>query len=63
MYLGYRAYGVAAASQVYFGKPADQLSLSEIAVIAGLPKHHRRSTRCTRWTVLSRVVMSCCRAC
>lgn len=38
IYLGYRAYGVGAASQVYFGKPADQLSLSEMAVIAGLPK-------------------------
>ncbi len=38
IYLGYRAYGVGAAAQVYFGKPADQLSLSEMAVIAGLPK-------------------------
>ncbi|MGL5699245.1 MAG: peptidoglycan glycosyltransferase/peptidoglycan DD-transpeptidase MrcA [Kluyvera sp.] len=38
IYLGYRAYGVGAAAQVYFGKPADQLTLSEIAVIAGLPK-------------------------
>ncbi|HBP95507.1 MAG TPA: carboxypeptidase/penicillin-binding protein 1A, partial [Pantoea agglomerans] len=27
-----------AASQVYFGKPVDQLSLSEMAMIAGLPK-------------------------
>ena len=38
IYLGYRAYGVGAASQVYFGKPVDQLSLSEMAMIAGLPK-------------------------
>ncbi|WP_105638126.1 peptidoglycan glycosyltransferase/peptidoglycan DD-transpeptidase MrcA [Cronobacter dublinensis] len=38
IYLGYRAYGVGAAAQVYFGKTVDQLSLSEIAVIAGLPK-------------------------
>lgn len=38
IYLGYRAYGVGAAAQVYFGKPVDQLTLSEIAVIAGLPK-------------------------
>ncbi len=36
--LGYRAYGVGAAAQVYFGKPVDQLSLSEMAMIAGLPK-------------------------
>lgn len=38
IYLGYRAYGVGAAAQVYFGKTLDQLSLSEMAVIAGLPK-------------------------
>jgi len=38
IYLGYRAYGVGAAAQVYFGKSIDQLSLSEMAVIAGLPK-------------------------
>jgi len=38
IYLGYRAYGVGAAAQVYFGKNADQLTLSEMAVIAGLPK-------------------------
>lgn len=38
IYLGYRAYGVGAAAQVYFGKPIDQLTLSEMAVIAGLPK-------------------------
>ncbi|BAN98905.1 penicillin-binding protein, 1A family [Plautia stali symbiont] len=38
IYLGYRAYGAGAAAQVYFGKPVDQLSLSEMAMIAGLPK-------------------------
>lgn len=38
IYLGYRAYGVGAAAQVYFGKSVDQLTLSEMAVIAGLPK-------------------------
>lgn len=38
IYLGYRAYGVGAAAQVYFGKSVDQLDLGEIAVIAGLPK-------------------------
>lgn len=38
IYLGYRAYGVGAAAQVYFGKNVDQLSLSEMAMIAGLPK-------------------------
>ncbi|MGF1724564.1 penicillin-binding protein 1A [Photobacterium nomapromontoriensis] len=38
IYLGYRSYGVGAAAQVYFGKDVSQLTLSEIAVIAGLPK-------------------------
>ncbi|WP_079417862.1 penicillin-binding protein 1A [Thiomonas intermedia] len=38
VYLGQRAYGVAAASQVYYGKPLDQLSLAQMAVLAGLPK-------------------------
>ncbi|PHM74028.1 peptidoglycan glycosyltransferase/peptidoglycan DD-transpeptidase MrcA [Xenorhabdus kozodoii] len=38
IYLGYRAYGVGAAAQVYFGKNANELTLSEIAMIAGLPK-------------------------
>ncbi|WP_024871406.1 penicillin-binding protein 1A [Tolumonas lignilytica] len=36
--LGYRAYGVGAAAQVYYGKTVDQLTLGEMAVIAGLPK-------------------------
>ncbi len=38
IYLGYRAYGVGAAAQVYFGKQVDQLDLGEMALIAGLPK-------------------------
>ncbi|WP_233979055.1 peptidoglycan glycosyltransferase/peptidoglycan DD-transpeptidase MrcA [Pectobacterium versatile] len=38
IYLGYRAYGVGASAQVYFGRPVDQLTLSEMAMIAGLPK-------------------------
>ncbi|WP_040976009.1 penicillin-binding protein 1A [Necropsobacter massiliensis] len=38
IYLGYRAYGVAAAAKTYFGKELEQLTLSEMAVIAGLPK-------------------------
>lgn len=38
VYLGKRAYGVEAAARVYFGKPLNQLSLPEIALIAGLPK-------------------------
>ena len=38
IYLGQRAYGFAAASQVYFGKPMEKLSIAETAMLAGLPK-------------------------
>ncbi len=38
IYLGKRAYGVAAAAKVYYGKSVDELTLAEIAMIAGLPK-------------------------
>lgn len=38
IYFGSRAYGVAAAAQVYFGKPLRELSLSQLAMLAGLPK-------------------------
>ena len=38
IYLGQRAYGFAAAAQIYYGKPLDQLSVAEHAMLAGLPK-------------------------
>ena len=38
IYLGNRAYGVEAAAQVYYGKSVDDLSLAQLAMIAGLPK-------------------------
>ena len=38
IYLGNRSYGVAAAAQSYFNKALDQLTLSEAAFLAGLPK-------------------------
>lgn len=38
IFLGQRAYGVAAAAQVYFGAQLQDLSLAEYALIAGLPK-------------------------
>ena len=38
IFLGQRAYGVGAAAEVYFGKHISELSLPEIATIAGLPK-------------------------
>lgn len=36
IFLGQRAYGVGAAAEVYFGKTVQQLSVSEIALIAGI---------------------------
>jgi len=36
--LGHRSYGVGAAAQVYYGKTVAELTLSEMAVLAGLPK-------------------------
>lgn len=38
IYLGKRAYGVAAAAQTYYGKSVGELTLAETAMIAGLPK-------------------------
>ena len=38
IFLGQRAYGFAAAAQVYFAKPLDKLTAAEAAVLAGLPK-------------------------
>ena len=38
IYLGNRAYGIEAAAQIYFGKSISDLSLAEMAMIAGLPK-------------------------
>jgi penicillin-binding protein 1A len=38
IYLGQRAYGFAAASQIYFGKALKDLSTAEVAMLAGLPK-------------------------
>ena len=38
IYLGQRAHGFAAASQIYFGKSLSELTLAESAMLAGLPK-------------------------
>jgi penicillin-binding protein 1A len=38
IFLGQRAYGVAAAAEVYFGKLLPELTVAEAATIAGLPK-------------------------
>ena len=39
IYLGQRAYGFASAARTYFGKPLDQLTLAESALLAGLPQN------------------------
>jgi penicillin-binding protein 1A len=38
IFLGYQAYGVAAAAQAYFNKGLDELTLSEMAFLGALPK-------------------------
>ncbi|WP_406812911.1 penicillin-binding protein 1A [Marinobacter daqiaonensis] len=38
IYLGNRAYGLAAAAQVYYGKSVEDLDLAQMAMLAGLPK-------------------------
>lgn len=38
IYFGHGCYGVEAASQLFFGKPVERLTLSESALIAGVPK-------------------------
>jgi penicillin-binding protein 1A len=37
IFLGQRAYGVGAAAEVYFGKTLDQLTVAEMATLAGIP--------------------------
>ncbi|MCV6614555.1 MAG: penicillin-binding protein 1A [Cellvibrionaceae bacterium] len=38
IFLGNRAYGISSAAEVYYGKPLSQLSLAQLAMVAGLPK-------------------------
>ena len=38
IFLGHRAYGFAAASEIYFGKPLKDITVAEAAMLAGLPK-------------------------
>jgi len=38
IFLGYRAYGVGAAAEVYYGKTVGELNLAQSAMIAALPK-------------------------
>ena len=63
-FLGNRAYGVGAAAQVYYGKDLNQLTLPQMAMIAGLPqapsaanpiRNPTRATNRRNW-VLSRML-------
>lgn len=38
IYLGQHAYGVSAAAEIYYGKKLNELTLPEMAMIAGLPQ-------------------------
>ncbi|NOQ80930.1 MAG: peptidase, partial [Methylophaga sp.] len=38
IYLGQRAYGIAAAAEIYYNRPLAELTLAELSMIAGLPK-------------------------
>ena len=61
IYLGQRSYGFAAAAQAYFGKPLDQLSIAEAAMLAGLPQnpHYANpTTNLARATARQRIVLA-----
>jgi penicillin-binding protein 1A len=47
IFLGHRAYGFAAAAQVYYGKTLNELTLPEMAMLAGLPKAPSRDNPLT----------------
>ncbi|HLD14942.1 MAG TPA: penicillin-binding protein 1A [Burkholderiales bacterium] len=47
IFLGHRAYGFAAAAQVYYGKSLSELTLAETAQLAGLPKAPSRDNPLT----------------
>lgn len=64
-FFGNRAYGVGAAAQVYYGKDLNDLTLAQIATIAGLPKapsnynplRYPEKSKQRRNTVLSRMLI------
>ncbi|OGI38439.1 MAG: hypothetical protein A2140_09280, partial [Candidatus Muproteobacteria bacterium RBG_16_62_13] len=47
IFLGHRAYGFAAAAQIYYGRKLEELTLAEIAMLAGLPKAPSRDNPLT----------------
>ncbi|MES2938379.1 MAG: penicillin-binding protein 1A [Pseudomonadota bacterium] len=50
IFLGNRAYGFAAASEAYYGKPLKDISIAEAAMLAGLPKSPSGNNPITNWT-------------
>lgn len=64
IYYGHGAYGIEAAAQMYFGKPAKDLNLAESAMLAGVPKgptyyspfNHMKNAKDRQRTVLSAMV-------
>jgi penicillin-binding protein 1A len=47
IFLGHRAYGFAAAAQIYYGTPLAELTLPQLAMLAGLPKAPSRDNPLT----------------
>ncbi|MNW43354.1 Penicillin-binding protein 2D [compost metagenome] len=66
IYYGHGAYGVEAASQMYFGKHAKDLNLAESAMLAGVPKgptyyspyNHMKNAKDRQKTILSSMVVT-----
>lgn len=64
VFLGYNAYGVEAASNLYFDKRVDDLTLAESALLAGItrspnslsPHHHLERAKARQETVLNQMV-------
>lgn len=60
MYLGHGAYGVEAASRLYFNKPNRELTLGQAALVAGLfqsPEHQSPYVNVKRATIRRNVVL------
>lgn len=66
IYYGKGAYGIEAASKMYFGKSASKLNLAESAILAGIPKgptyyspfNHMKNAKDRQKTVLSAMVQT-----
>jgi hypothetical protein len=58
IFLGRGEYGVSAASQAYFGKPAQDLTLAEAAFLAGIPEKHPFTSYRRHTEVLDALVLA-----